>query len=89
MFWHTPNEGKRTPFEYFKAKYLGMMSGVSDIIMVKNQDILFLELKVGKNKPTPNQEIFLANTKTFGFTSEVAYTFEAAKKIIDEFMEGK
>jgi len=88
MFWHTPNEGKRTPFEAFKAKHLGMISGVSDIIMVKNHDVLFLELKVGKNKPTKNQEIFLANTLTFGFTSKVAWTFEEATKIIDKFMEG-
>jgi len=86
MFLHTPNEGRRTPFERFKAKYLGMISGVPDCIMIKQGDVLFLELKIGKNKPTSNQKIFLENTKTFGFTSEVAYTFESAKKIIDEFM---
>ena len=86
MFWHTPNEGRRTPFERFKVKYLGMIAGVSDIIMVKNGDVLFLELKVGKNKPTENQKTFLKNTKAFGFTSEVAWTFEEGKKIIDEFM---
>jgi len=48
MFWHTPNEGRRTPFERFKVKYLGMIAGVSDIIMVKNGDVLFLELKSRK-----------------------------------------
>jgi len=89
LFFHTPNESKRSPFERFKAKYLGILAGVSDIIMVKDHNVLFLELKIKYNKPTENQEIFLANTKIFGFTSEIAYTFEDATKIIDEFMEKK
>lgn len=86
MFWHTPNEGKRSPFERWKAKYLGMMAGVSDWIIMKPGNILFLELKVPPNKLSKNQQIFLGNTDLFGFPSKVAFDFEAAKKIIDEFM---
>ena len=89
IFFHVANESRRTPFERFKIKYLGVLSGVSDIIMVKDKDVLFLELKVGKNKPTKNQLMFLDNARCFHFTAEVAWTFEEAKLIIDKFMRGK
>ena len=87
MFWHTPNEGKRSPFERWKAKYLGIMSGVSDWIIMKKGDTLYLELKWGKNQLSDNQKIFLENVVTFGNSANVAWTFDEAKKIIDKFME--
>ena len=87
LFFHVPNEGRRTPFERFKAKYLGMIPGIPDIIMVKDQDVLFLELKVKPNKPTKSQEEFLNKARSYHYGSHVAYTFDEAKKIIDNFME--
>ena len=87
MFWHTPNEGSRTKFEAWKAKYLGIVSGVPDWIIASKERMLFLELKIPPNEPTENQNIFLDNMKTLGFQSEVAYNFDEAKKIIDKFME--
>lgn len=55
---HVPNEGKRTPFERFKFKYLGGVSGVPDVLIFHknaNKCGLAIELKVGYNKPTKNQ----------------------------------
>ena len=35
LFYHTPNEGKKSPFERFKASKLRMLSGVSDLVIVE------------------------------------------------------
>jgi|LULG01.1.fsa_nt_gb hypothetical protein len=55
---HIPNEGKRTPFERYKFKYLGGVSGMPDIMIftpnLQNSG-LAIEIKVGYNKPTENQ----------------------------------
>ena len=88
FFFHVPNESRRTPFERFKAKYLGMIAGVSDWIVVKKDKVLFLELKIKPNKLTESQRVFLNQMEILGFTANVAYTFEEAKEIIDEFMKG-
>ena len=32
VFHHSPNEGRRTPFEQFKYKYLGSDAGFPDLI---------------------------------------------------------
>ena len=86
FFFHVPNEGRRTPFERFKAKYLGMKPGISDWIIIKETDILFLELKIKPNKPTQYQKNFIERMRELGFYGEFAYSFEEAKDIIDKFM---
>ena len=64
---HVPNEGKRSPFERYKFKYLGGVSGVPDILCFSknaNRCGLAIELKVGYNKPTENQKSCLNRLKT-------------------------
>ena len=64
---HVPNEGKRSPFERYKFKYLGGVSGVPDILCFSknaNKCGLAIELKVGYNKPTENQKSCLKRLKT-------------------------
>ena len=62
LWWHTPNEGKRTNFERYKAVLLGMKKGVPDITIAepkfikKNNGLafvyagLYIELKVEREK---------------------------------------
>jgi hypothetical protein len=86
---HVPNEGKRTPFERYKFKYLGGVSGVPDLMIfnVKGKySGLALELKVGYNKPTENQLECLKRLKNASWVAEWCNTFDAAKEIIDNYM---
>lgn len=65
LWWHTPNEGKRSNFERYKATLLGMRSGVPDITIAEpkfgrigNQQTflyagLFIELKTEEEKISP------------------------------------
>jgi hypothetical protein len=53
---HVPNEGRRTPFERFKFKHLGGVSGVPDILcFTKNQKDCLERLKMN------NWEVFWTN----------------------------
>lgn len=48
LWWHTPNEGKRTKFESFLIKIMGVRKGVSDFIIIhqtKKYKGLIIEMK--------------------------------------------
>jgi len=58
IYTHPMNEGKRTPFEQYKMKYLGAKPGIPDLLIFTpnaNRSGLAIELKYKYNKPTPNQ----------------------------------
>jgi hypothetical protein len=86
---HPENEGRRTKFEQYKFKALGCKPGVSDLIIVrKPKDVLWLELKAGKNTPTPAQAEFLESMNEAGFSATWCNNFDAAKNIIDAWAKG-
>lgn len=71
------------------AKKMGKRAGVSDLVIFGKKQILFLELKRNsKNKPTKNQIEFLENVNKFDYAvGKVAYSFEEAKNLIDEYLK--
>jgi hypothetical protein len=79
-FHHSPNEGKRSPFERFKFSYLGSDEGFPDLMFPSI--LLVIELKIKPNKPTPAQLEWLQYFKEIGWTAEVCYTFEEACQTI-------
>lgn len=92
MVVHIPNEGKRTPFERYKFKTLGGVSGMPDIMIFDPKGIysgLALELKVGYNKPTENQERCLEALKMRNWASYWCNNFDKAKEIIDYYFNAR
>lgn len=81
-YHHSPNEGKRTPFEQFKFKYLGSDAGFPDLIFPELE--LVIELKVKPNRPTPAQREWLDFFRSIGWTAEVCYTFDEAITVIND-----
>lgn len=66
LFTHVANEGKRTPFEQYKMKYLGTKPGIPDLMIFTpnaKRSGLAIELKAGYNKPTENQKSGLNRLK--------------------------
>jgi len=61
LWWHTPNEGKKSPYERFKSAILGIKSGVPDFFIARPKFIagdfifggLFIELKASKEVISP------------------------------------
>ena len=92
-FWfHPPQEAKRSRFEQWKAKWLGLRPGIVDFIILEPMGEyhgLVLELKAGRNTPTPHQEKFLQNAKARGYAAAWSSTFDQSKEILDRYFSGE
>ena len=87
-FHHSPNEGRRSPFERMKFKYLGGDSGFPDLLFPSI--FLAIELKIKPNKPTPQQLEWLQYFSTeCQYIAEVCYNFDDAVAIIKKQVESK
>ena len=79
LMYHIPNEGKRTNGAVLKA--MGLKSGVPDVCLPvpsHNFNGLYLEMKYGQNKPTKDQEAFMAALRQQGYKTAVCYGADEA-----------
>ena len=86
---HVPNEGKRSPFERYKFKYLGGVSGVPDILIFHQNDFkagLAIELKAGYNKPTDNQKKCLKRLENANWEAFWSNSFDEVVNRIEKYV---
>lgn len=86
---HVANEGKRSPFERFKFKYLGGKAGVPDILIFRSNGIrngLAIELKVGYNKPTDSQKESLQKLRKENWECHWTNDYDKTIEIIDKYL---
>lgn len=84
---HVPNEGKRSKYH---AKASGIMAGVSDVLVFEHAHGfvgLVLELKLKPNRPTEKQLKFLGEIEKRKWATEIRYSFDDAKEIIDWYLK--
>ena len=87
MFHHSPNEARRTPFERYLISKMGVSAGFPDFIIYGEGITLALELKYKDNTPTDAQLNWLKHFNSMADVfSFVAWSFESAKYIIDEYL---
>lgn len=85
-----PNGGKRDIVTGARLKREGALAGVSDIHLPvpKGQyHSLWLELKVGSNKPTDKQKWFIDEMTKQGSKACVAYSLDEAIKVIEDYLK--
>jgi hypothetical protein len=85
-----PNGGERNPKVAAQMKAEGVKSGVLDIFLPvpKGQyHGLFIEMKVGKNKPSDNQTLFATHATCMGYRCALCYSWEAARDKIAEYLQ--
>ena len=89
VLWaHIPNEGRRTPFERFKLKYLGAKSGVPDLMIFapnEHYNGLAIELKYKKNKPTANQKKWLDDLSQNNWKAVWLNDYQQCIDLIDKY----
>ena len=78
LWWHTANEGKRTPRQGAALKLRGLLPGVSDFICVHGGEIFALELKRHQKAPTEAQLEFISRMRTAGGHGVVAQGLDQA-----------
>lgn len=92
LMYHPANEGKRTRTAGASLKRQGLKNGVSDICLpVSNETYsnLYVELKVGKNKPTPDQIGFIEDVNRFGGFGVIVYGSDNAIQVIEMYLKNK
>lgn len=88
---HIPNEGKRHVITGSELKAMGMKKGVSDFFISlpsKGYHGLWIELKRKEGyKISPEQRAFIENRKRSGYAAYIAYGWEHAKDIIEDYLD--
>lgn len=86
--YHVPNEGKRSKSTGGIAKSLGLRPGVPDLILdhpAGRYHGCRIEMKYGKNKPTPDQEDWLKRMQAAGYFVAVCWSASAAIALLEEY----
>lgn len=68
VVFSVPNGGKRHPAVGAKLKREGVLKGVSDTIIVMDNDLIFLEIKMPGEKQSLEQKIFQEIVELLGHT---------------------
>jgi hypothetical protein len=88
--FHVPNGGFRHISTAMRLKAEGVKPGVSDILILVPMHGFhgcIIEMKVGKNKPTPDQRQFLDDCHNFGYSDHVCYSWLEAARIICQYFD--
>ena len=92
LWCHVANE-RKTSFQAGKRlKDKGVKSGVPDCLVFNQKGAykgLALELKIKPNKPNENQKKWLLELSLLGWFCKIAYSFDEAKEIIDNYISEK
>ena len=76
--FHPPNGGWRSPIEGAIFKSLGVVSGVPDVVIIKDGRIYALELKAASGHLTETQRETIERMKSAGAEVAVAYGIDEA-----------
>lgn len=94
-----PNGSKRDAITGARLKREGVKRGVPDLflpvprilwgpgVIIKTYHGLFIELKVGRNKPTIEQRAWLDNLEAQGYDTYVCYSWYEAWERVQAYLE--
>lgn len=76
LVFSVPNAGARSERmgAYYKAE--GLLAGVSDLILVLQTEVIFIELKIGNEKQRANQKEFEKKVTNLGYQYWLIYSLE-------------
>lgn len=86
-----PNGGARSAVTGAMMKAEGVMAGVPDLFLAMPTCLkcgLFIEMKVGRNKPSPAQRQVMADLEEQGYDVAVCYTFDQFVDVVNVYLEG-
>jgi hypothetical protein len=87
--WRRNGNGQRYSPEAIRLKAEGLVSGIPDLCLpvpMPGFHGLYVEMKVGRNKPSEEQEEIIALLREQGHRVEVCYSAEDAIKVICEYL---
>lgn len=91
LLYAVPNGGHRHVLVARKLKAEGVKAGVPDIHLPVPRGKyagLWIEMKAGKNKPTPAQVYWHALLREVGHRVEVCYSWPSAANVVEKYING-
>lgn len=82
-----PNGGTRNVREAASMKREGVMAGVADLIVVAERAVLFIEMKVGKNKQQESQKAFQKAVERLGHTYVVCHSLKEFQLTVERWLK--
>jgi hypothetical protein len=89
MLYAVPNGGKRDKRTAAMLKAEGVKPGIPDVFLpVARQGFhgCYVEMKIGRNKPTAEQVAWLAALQAEGYHTCVAYDWQAAARALCAYL---
>lgn len=90
LWYHCPNGGSRNRIEAIKLKREGVKSGVPDICICEARHGFhgfYIELKVGYNNPSDNQNNFMKRLESKGYKIAVTKSLDEAISLVEEYFK--
>ncbi len=84
-----PNGGSRNRIEAAHLKREGAMAGVSDLIVITPNAVLFVEMKTAKGKQSEYQKEFEKRVTTLGFEYKVCRSLQDFILTVEHFIKDK
>lgn len=87
---HFANERRCSIQQGRLLKRMGVKKGVSDFFLaipLNGKSGLWIELKVGKNKPTKEQVVFIERKVLRGYECALVWGFDAARETIKNYLK--
>lgn len=82
IIFAVPNGGSRNVLEAKRLQQEGVLAGVSDLIVIAQNKVLFIEMKHGKGKQTDKQKDFQNKVENLGFNYYVCNSFDTFKDLV-------
>ena len=89
--FHIPNESVGGQGWIIRNRQMGVKPGVPDLfypVPLHGYHGMFIEMKTGKGRTSPEQDRWLSALKAFGYKTVVAHGWEEAKEALEEYIYG-
>ena len=91
FLFHIPNESVGGSGWIIRNRQMGVKAGVPDLfypVPLQGYHGMFIEMKAGKGKTSPEQKKWLIALETMGYKCVVAHGWEEAKKALEDYVNG-
>lgn len=87
LIFSVPNGGTRNSREAAQLKKEGSLAGVSDLIIIAENAILFIEMKSKKGKQQESQKKFQAAVERLGFEYRVCHSLQEFQLTVERWLK--
>ena len=89
VIFSVPNGGSRNALEAANLKKEGALAGASDLIIIVDNAVLFVEMKSAKGKQSPYQIAFQEAVERLGHTYKVCHSKKEFILSVEHFIKDK